>query len=85
MTVLSPPECQAPRAVSGQTSRGREKEHGVMNRIVAVFVTAGSPELTAHSGRQCDIIRGLGDSQRDPAVRRIVSWCAWTTATTKPI
>lgn len=55
-----------------------------MTRIVAVFVTAGIPELTAHSGHQCDIVRGLGDSERDPGVGRIGSWCALTTAT-KPM
>ena len=55
-----------------------------MRRVVAVFVTAGFPELPAHSGHQCDIIRGLGDSERDLGVGCILSWCALTT-TTKPM
>jgi hypothetical protein len=43
-----------------------------MKRIVAVFVTAGFPELTAHSGHQCDIIREVGDSESDPEEGRTV-------------
>jgi hypothetical protein len=29
------------------------------------------PELTAHSGQECEIVRELGDDERDPEVGRM--------------